>query len=185
MKETTPSSLETGVEVKKAIEDASGLLAASESFEYFRKNGIKPPSQSSWTKVLIELGSGKVAMKQGALQAYAEATNDKNLAKALKGFKPDAARLVAEMKEEEAEAKYAELLEERRGLKEGLPDLKEKLEYHRKEYEKDLDQDQYVDEFEGKLGASVTRIRSIEDQLEMMRAAFYIPDDLIDQEFTE
>lgn len=181
--ETRPSS-----ESPKEQESAAGiesLLEKSESFAYFKKNGIRPPSESGWSKVLFELGPDTVDGKRGALQAYAEAADDKNLIRALKDFNPDAARLVAEMNEDDAEGKYAEMLEELRGLKEKLPDLQEKLKGFRKAYETDMDNDQYVDEFEEKVSTAMTRIRSIENQLKIMRAVFYIPEELIDQEFSE
>lgn len=162
------------------------MLESSESFAYFKKNGIKPPSQNSWNKVLFELGPETFVRKQLALLGYAQAKGDANLTRAVQGFDPEAAKQVSEIQEDDAEEAYKKLIEEKRTLEgETIPEYKSRIKHHEDEFkkDKDLDHQEYIEETELKIAVATKRIALIDKSLDLLEAVHYIPDETQEERF--
>ncbi|MDQ7814617.1 MAG: hypothetical protein RDU25_02340 [Patescibacteria group bacterium] len=161
--------------------DVQTVLNGSETFAYFKSNGIKPPSVKSWKKVLSELGKSTVEGNLKALKAYAEETKDSNLTDALRDVSFVVTEDVSEMDYDSAKDKYIALFGENRQLEEQIGDYEEKLASHQKEYGNDAGHAVYINKFESKIAAAKTRLLEIEDLIEKLEDEFGLSSDVLEE----
>lgn len=160
--------------------DVQTVLNGSETFAYFKGNGIKPPSMKSWKKVLGELGKSAVEGNLKALKAYAEETGDSNLTGALRDVSFVTTEDVSEMDYDSAKDKYIALFGENRQLEEQIRGYEDKLAFHKKEYRNDAGHEVYINEFEGKIAAAKRRLLEIEDLIEKLEDEFGLSSDVLE-----